>query len=180
MPMTITSPAFVSHQAVPIDYTCQGANVNPPLLLGGVPPGAKSLVLIVEDVDARPKPWVHWLVLDIPPSVLEIAQNTVPAGSHEGLANGGTPGYEGPCPKYFSGLHHYHFNLYALDRRLGLAATANRSQVDAAMQEHIVARATLVGLCEGTLAAKDALPSSAKNTAPAKPPKSRPGSKTTR
>src|SRR4051794_565861 len=107
--MRITSPIFQNGQHVPTQYTCNGQNVNPPMDFHEVPLEAKSLVLMVEDVDAPAKPWVHWLVFNIPATSTFCPEHDIPTGSTEGICNGGTFGYEGPCPKYFAGTHHYHF-----------------------------------------------------------------------
>jgi Raf kinase inhibitor-like YbhB/YbcL family protein len=148
--MRITSSAFTNDSDVPVRYTCAGPNINPPLAFIDVPASATSLVLIVEDIDATPVPWVHWLVFNIPPHVKGTEEGALPPAAVEGLANGGTPGYEGPCPKYFTGVHHYRFLLIALDKQLDLPATSNIDAVRAAMQGHIVDTAALVGLQTGT------------------------------
>jgi Raf kinase inhibitor-like YbhB/YbcL family protein len=148
--MFITSPAFPGHTHVPTTHTCNGENISPPLEFGDIPQRTKSLVLIVEDRDAAPNPWVHWLVFNIPPATTSVPAGHIPEGGTEGIANGGTHGYEGPCSKYFNGTHHYYFQLFALDILLDLPATADKKQVAAAMQDHVVGSATLLGLCEGT------------------------------
>jgi Raf kinase inhibitor-like YbhB/YbcL family protein len=150
MMMRIATPAFLDGGSVPAPYTCSGKNVSPSFEFGDFPPGTQSLVLIVEDRDATPQPWTHWLVFNIPPATTVVPASAIPEGGTEGIANGGTHGYEGPCPKYFSGTHHYHFQLHALDITLDLPASADKSQVTAAMQDHVIASAVLVGLCEGT------------------------------
>jgi Raf kinase inhibitor-like YbhB/YbcL family protein len=148
--MFISSPAFPGDTHVPTAYTCNGENINPPLEFGDIPPQTKSLVLIVEDRDAAPDAWVHWLVFNIPTTTTSVPAGHIPEGGTEGIANGGTHGYEGPCSKYFSGTHHYFFQLLAIDTLLDLPATADKKQVVASMQGHIVGSATLLGLCEGT------------------------------
>ncbi len=147
--MEIISPAFDHNGLIPVQYTCAGANINPPLQFRDIPPSALSLVLIVEDMDAPANPWVHWLVFNIPPTTKLCFENTFPEGGIEGFANGGTPGYEGPCGKYFHGTHHYHFRLYALDRVLDLPPAADRRAVLEAMNGAILAQAELIGLAEG-------------------------------
>lgn len=144
--MNITS-VFNHQQPIPQQYTCLGPNVSPPLRFSNIPMGALSLVLIFEDVDATPKPWTHWMVFNIPVSTTEVPENTIPPGGVEGLANNHSFGYEGPCPKYFTGTHHYWFRLYALDKILDLPPDSEREAVEAAMQGHVLETAELLGLC---------------------------------
>jgi Phosphatidylethanolamine-binding protein len=54
MAMTLNSPAFHQNGHIPSKYTCEGQDISPPLAWDGVPNGAKSLVLIVDDPDALP------------------------------------------------------------------------------------------------------------------------------
>jgi Raf kinase inhibitor-like YbhB/YbcL family protein len=129
-----------------------GENISPPFAFGDLPEQAKSLVLIVEDSDAAPNPWIHWLVFNIPPTITSVSAGHIPDGGTEGIANGGTHGYEGPCPKYFSGIHRYNFQLFALDTVLDLPPTADKSDVTARMRNHVVDSAVLVGLATGTKA----------------------------
>lgn len=129
--------------------TCMGPNVNPALQFRDAPAGTVSFVLAVEDIDAQPDPWTHWLVFNIPASTTEVAEAEIPANGTEGLANGGTHGYEGPCPRYFTGTHHYHFRLFALDTMLELSSSADKKTAYEAMQGHVLDEAVLVGLCEG-------------------------------
>jgi len=139
--------AFVNNGEIPIRYTCLGPNISPPLTIIDVPNEAKSLVLIFEDMDAVPKPWKHWHLFNIPPDITRIEEGTIPLGATEGLSNNHTFGYEGPCPRYFSGTHHYRLRLYALDGCLDLPAESESEQVLEAMEEHILDIAELVGIC---------------------------------
>ncbi|HSD29014.1 MAG TPA: YbhB/YbcL family Raf kinase inhibitor-like protein, partial [Vicinamibacteria bacterium] len=74
MALELRSPAFAPNGEIPTRYTCEGEDLSPPLAWSGVPKGAKSLALVVDDPDA-PDPrapkrvWVHWVLLGIPPSV---------------------------------------------------------------------------------------------------------------
>ena len=142
--MKLTSSAFDHNQKIPVVYTCDGQKINPPLAISGVPKEAKSLALIVEDPDAPTGTFVHWIVWNIDPETLEIPEGSVPEKSQEGLNGAGKEGYVGPCPP--TGQHRYFFTLYALDTTLGLNGQAKREDLDAAMQGHITAQATLVGV----------------------------------
>ncbi|WP_207425923.1 YbhB/YbcL family Raf kinase inhibitor-like protein [Pedobacter sp. SYSU D00535] len=139
--------AFEHNQEISKPYTCLGPNISPPLQFEDIPQEAESFVLIIEDVDATPKPWTHWMVFNIPAVTQSVEEGKVPLGGVEGLCNNHTFGYEGPCPRYFQGTHHYWFRLYALDTMLDLPAASEREDVEKAMEGHIVAQAELLGLC---------------------------------
>lgn len=142
--MKIESAAFGHNQAIPSKYTCDGQNVNPPLTFSDVPSDAKSLVLINDDPDAPAGTWVHWTVWNISSQTTEIAEDSVPQGSVEGVTSFGKPGYGGPCPP--SGTHRYFFKLYALDTTLDLDQSATKQDLEKAMEGHILAEASLIGL----------------------------------
>jgi Raf kinase inhibitor-like YbhB/YbcL family protein len=154
--MKLQSSAFNNGEEIPVKYTCFGPNISPPLSFIDVPAKAQSLVLTLEDVNAEGKPWVHWLVFNIPTTTKHVAEGQLPLGGVEGLANGGTYGYEGPCPRYFNGRHHYWFQLYALDSLLDLSATADLATVKKAMSSHILDQAELLGIAEGAKAKMEA------------------------
>lgn len=137
----ITSMAFESQTYIPVEYTCDGKNINPPITVKNIPEETKSLVLIVEDPDAPTKNWVHWVVWNIPPSG-KIKENSIPGT--EGINDFGKHHYGGPCPP--SGTHHYHFKIYALDDLLNLDSGATKQEVEKAMSSHIIAFGELVGI----------------------------------
>ena len=93
MAMTLNSCAFQQNGHIPSKYTCEGEDVSPPLAWEGVPNGAKSLVLIIDDPDA-PDPkapkmvWVHWVVYNIPPDTKSLPENAgkaqLPQGAYLG------------------------------------------------------------------------------------------------
>jgi len=142
--MKIESPSFSNNEMIPPNYTCDGANVNPPLMISGAPEDAKSLVLIVDDPDAPSKTWVHWTIWNIDPDTKEILENGIPQGAVEGMTDFGIPGYGGPCPP--SRIHHYFFKLYALDITLDLSSSASAVNIQEAMQGHILDSAELIGI----------------------------------
>lgn len=141
--MKITSPAFQSNGMIPLKYTCDGENLNPPLAFSEIPRGAKSLVLVSDDPDAPAGTWVHWIVYNISPETKELKENNLPAGAGQGITSFGKIGYGGPCPP--SGTHRYFFKLYALDTVLQFAASPNKADLEEAMSNHILAYAELIG-----------------------------------
>ena len=140
--MKITSSAFHEGANIPSKFTCDGSDTSPPLQIAGVPSGAKSLVLIVDDPDAPIGLFTHWLVWNIPRQTGSIAEGSAPQGV-QGANDFGKSGYRGPCPP--PGTHRYSFKIFALDRELELRSGAKRSQVDAAMKGHVIAQGELVG-----------------------------------
>ena len=141
--------------SIPAKYTCEGGDVSPPLTWAGVPPSAKSLVLIVDDPDA-PDPaaprmtWVHWVVYNLPTTTTSLAESqsstSLPRGAKTGLNDWKKPDYGGPCPPV--GRHRYFFKLYALDVMLADLGRPSRGEVEKAMQGHVVGTAELVGTYE--------------------------------
>ncbi len=93
------------------------------------------------DPDAPGGTFTHWLVYRIPPGITSLA--AVPPGAAEGVNDFGRRGYGGPCPPR-GAAHHYHFVVLALDIRLGLAAGARRSDLDARISGHVLGRGELV------------------------------------
>lgn len=141
--MKITSSAFENGTEIPQKYTCEGPNINPPLSFWDVPEDAKSLVLMIEDPNAPAKPWVHWLVFNIPPNSDGFKENSIPKGAVEGLCNGNTFGYEGPCPP--ENVHNYLFKLYAIDKVLDIPNESDRKDVLKAIEGHVIEETQLVG-----------------------------------
>ena len=152
MGMTIRSNAFTDGGEIPTRFTCEGEDVSPELSWSGVPAGTRSLALVVDDPDApdpaAPKTtWVHWVLYDIPASALGLAEavsdDDLPAGTRSGVNDWKRTGYGGPCPPI--GRHRYFHKLYALDTTLPDLGEPIKARLEAAMEGHVLARATLMG-----------------------------------
>jgi len=148
MNMKLTSTAFQEGGMIPAKYTCDGANVSPPLEWSGAPQNTKSFALICDDPDAPAKTWVHWVVFDLPASRTSLPENvppqeTLPGGGKQGMNDFKKIGYGGPCPP--SGTHRYFFKLYALDAELNLDSKTTKDRLVQAMKDHILAQGELIG-----------------------------------
>lgn len=153
MSMIISSPSFMHDRTIPARHTCDGPDISPPLAWSGVPAGAKSLALIVDDPDA-PDPaapqrtWVHWVLYNITPDAGGLTEGVtaedLPAGTLQGINDWRRTGYGGPCPPV--GKHRYFFKLYALDTALPDLKKPAKAALEKAMQGHILAQAELIGL----------------------------------
>lgn len=141
--MKMSSPAFADHEAIPAKYTCDGQDLIVPLKFEGVPDGAASLALIVDDPDAPGGTWDHWVVWNIPPRTKEIAEGKHPPGV-TGKNSWGKNAWGGPCPP--DRQHRYFFKLYALDAKLDLPPGERKTDLEKAMKGHVLAEAQLVGV----------------------------------
>jgi len=149
--LAITSSAFEQNGRIPSKYTCDGdRSVSPPLVFSGVPEGAKSLALIMDDPDV-PKVlhpdgvFDHWVLFNILPGVREIAEGQTVGTA--GANGGGKNAYTGPCPppQYEPSEHRYIFVLYALDTILPLKEGATKQEVLKAINGHVIQQAELIG-----------------------------------
>jgi Raf kinase inhibitor-like YbhB/YbcL family protein len=144
---SLSSPAFQDGQAMPVQFTCDGANQSPPLSWSEPPQGTRSLTLIVDDPDAPGGTFRHWAAYDIPANARSLA-----AGQSLGVAgvnDFGKPGYGGPCPPRGRGPHHYRFRLFALNvDRLDVAPGPTIEQVERHARAHLIGSATLTGVYE--------------------------------
>jgi len=154
MTMTLTSPSFAAGGEIPRRHTCQGQDVSPALAWAGVPAGAKTLALVVDDPDApdpaAPKTtWVHWVVFDIPATATGLPEGAgaaPPSGAHAAKNDWGRAAWGGPCPPV--GRHRYFFTLYALDVSLPPDPVSTKADLEDAMQGHVLASAQLRGTYE--------------------------------
>jgi len=142
----VASDWFDNGSMLPVRCTVDGEGEAPPLRWSGLPSEAKSLVLVCEDPDApTPEPFVHWLVYDIQPGLEALDMSAlarVRQGENSKLRTGFTPA--APPPGH--GLHHYHFQLFALDMPVNLEEGAGRSKLFGAMQGRVVAWGEVVGM----------------------------------
>ena len=154
--MKLRSRAFAAGGGIPARYTCDGADVSPPLTWGEAPSGTKSFALVVDDPDA-PDPkaprmrWVHWVLYDLPADARELREDVksaadLPAGTRIGKNDWKKAAWGGPCPPV--GRHRYFFTLYALDAALGDRGPLTKRELEAAIAGHVLGKAELVGTYE--------------------------------
>ncbi len=153
--MELKSSAFENNAEVPRKYTCDGADVSPPLTWSNPPDGAKAWALVCDDPDAPGGTWVHWVIYDLPADTTRLAegiptQESLPNGAKQGVNDFKRVGYGGPCPPH-GPAHRYFFKLYALDRPTNLKPRATKQQLLAAIKGHIVGEAQLIGKYKSSL-----------------------------
>jgi len=148
MALRIESSAFKENEMIPARYTCDGANISPPLSWSDPPAETNTFALIFDDPDAPAKTWVHWVLYNIPAQIDHLEEN-IPTGkefdngSKHGINDFKNYGYGGPCPP--GGTHGYRLKFYALDTDLDLGSGVTKQQLIDAMDGHILEKTELIG-----------------------------------
>ena len=140
--MTLSSPAFVAAGSIPVRFTCDGVDVSPALAWSGSPSGTAAYALIVTRTPAASSTGSP---LDLPADRLALDEGASGAG---GFAEGNDPfrpAWPGVGLRPPSGTHRYVFELFALDRALGLAGQPRAAEVRRALDGHVLASGRLVG-----------------------------------
>jgi len=151
--LKLTSSAFSDGGEIPRECGYKNGNKVPPLAVSGIPEMTESLVLIMDDPDAMGpagKVWLHWVVWNIDPEALKQfpyppIQSQTPEIEYndKGMNDFGEVGYGGPAPP--DKRHTYVFKLYALDSILDLPEGSTKSELEKAMEGHIIEQTTLTG-----------------------------------
>lgn len=149
MTLQLKSFAFSSGGAIPVQYTCDQADISPSLAWNDPPAGTKSFALIADDPDAPKGTWVHWVIYNISTDSRVLAENIpkndpLPNGIRQGINDFRKIGYGGPCPPPGK-PHRYFFRLYALDTIIALPAGGTKKNLEKAMAGHILANTELMG-----------------------------------
>jgi len=155
--LTVSSTTFGEGATLPRSmlfdgFGVGGGNTSPQLSWSAGPPGTKSYVVTLYDPDAPTTVgfW-HWLLSDIDPSLLSLEEGAgtpgkQPAGSVQGYTDFGTIGYGGMAPPPGDKPHRYQFNVYAVDKKLGLGENATGAFLMFNLGGAMLARGRLTGL----------------------------------
>ena len=153
--LTLTTTAFPDGGEVPARFTQNDPNaVSPKLEWTHVPAGTVTFALIFHDPDVaiqrKTDDVLHWMTFNIPGSATGLPEGMpataqMPDGSIQAKNLRGAVGYMGPGAPPAGPMHHYTFELFALDTKLDLGADATRADVLKAMDGHILGKGVLVG-----------------------------------
>lgn len=144
--LRVRSEAFADGKPIPAEYTCEGANRSPPLVIEEVPTRAQSLAIVMDDPDAPRGTWLHWAAWNLPPSLTRVAAgvNVSDLGGREGRNDAGDAGYGGPCPPAGK-PHRYFVKVYALDATLDVPKGASLKELAQASKGRILAWGETMG-----------------------------------
>jgi Raf kinase inhibitor-like YbhB/YbcL family protein len=154
--LKLNSPSFKQNGAMPRRFSAEGEGLSPALQWQPGPPETQSYALVVEDPDApQDLPFVHWVLYAIPADTTDLHEGiptspvlNVPQEALQGLNDRQNLGWFGPLPPEGHGTHHYHFQLFALDRVLDLHYGATREMLVEALKGHVLACGHYVGTYE--------------------------------
>jgi Raf kinase inhibitor-like YbhB/YbcL family protein len=153
----VTSTDVRDGEAMAAKHAYNGAadgaeNVSPHLSWSGFPEGTKSFVVTCYDPDApTPSGFWHWILVDLPADVTELATNAGASGAD--LRGGafhvrndwGTKDYGGAYPPDGDRPHRYYFVVHAVDQdSLGVDDDASAAVVSFNLAFHTLARAQIV------------------------------------
>lgn len=142
----IDSPVFSDGSSIPTRHTCDGENLSPELTWSAGAGGARSIAMLVDDPDAPGRTFNHWLVFNMPPDSIGLAEGAAPGvPGVTGINDFGARSYRGPCPPPGS-PHRYRFTVYYLDTMLALGDGAKRDDFLEAAEGHVLQQVTLTGL----------------------------------
>lgn len=145
--LKLGSSAFMDGAPIPVEFTCEGADVSPPMAWSGAPAGTRGFALTCFDPDAPRGGWVHWGVYGLPAGTAGLAKGVLPQDARTVPNDFKVPGWRGPCPPPGHGVHHYVFTLYALKAPLS-PAPANYAGLEQAAKAASTASARLIGTYE--------------------------------
>lgn len=144
--------AFRDGGSIPRRYTCDGRDLSPALLFGGVPAAADTLAVVLDDPDAPGGTFTHWLLWNVPADIDSIAEHVATErhppeieGASQGTNDFGDVGYRGPCPPEGHPPHTYRFTAYAVPETLDVETGAERSTLLEALDGRAVATERFTG-----------------------------------
>jgi Raf kinase inhibitor-like YbhB/YbcL family protein len=143
--INVSSSAFSDGQPIPVEFSCDGQDLSPPLSWDGVPAEAVELAVVVDDPDARRGTYVHWILFGLGPSLTGLEAGVVPTGARQAKNSAGDAEYKGPCPPGGDEPHRYRFTVYALDDEIAADDGAAAGDVLDGVRETAIAKGTLTG-----------------------------------
>lgn len=151
-PIVVTSPAFLENGNIPVQYTRRGEDISPELHVSELSPMAKSMAIVMEDLDFPPVlgGFSHWVIWNIP--VQNVIPEGIPKGERLDSFGGAVQGiafgrhcYGGPRPPRGTS-HRYRFHVYALDTMLDLSANADKKELLQSIDGHVLQYGSLTGV----------------------------------
>jgi Raf kinase inhibitor-like YbhB/YbcL family protein len=137
---------FTDGAPLPAESTADGVGTPPAIEWSEAPPDAKAIALVCEDPDApMTAPYVHWIAIG-----LRGTEGKIDAAATSGKNSKLTTGFAPAAPPRGHGVHHYHFQVFALDDALDLERGIGRAALASKMRGHVVGWGELIGTYQRT------------------------------
>lgn len=127
---------------IPIRYTCDDADLAPPLTWTGTPADAVEVAITVTDLDAG---FTHWIMFGIDPTRTGLAEGEIPTGAIQWTNDFARPGWGGPCPPVDDDPHTYLFTVHALNQQVEVADDAGAAEVISFLNQTAIAQSSVSG-----------------------------------
>ncbi len=141
--INLSSPSFAGGELLGADFTCDGLNVPPPLVIAGTPP--ETAELAVSMVDRSADGFVHWVISGLPATTTQLESGVIPTDAVTARTDSGVDGWDGPCPPAGDAPHDYVFSVYAMAEPIGLAPGLDGREAITLLEQAAIASTTLVG-----------------------------------
>ena len=153
--ITVTSPAQGVDGRLADEHSAYHDNLSPPLQWTSVP-DVKAWAIVVEDPDAPQElPFIHWLIWNIEAAITRLGQGVAnaarlvtPRAAIQGKNGMGGYGWFGPRPPVGHGMHHYYFQVFALDDFLPMDEDTPLNELLNALKGHTLAKGEMVATYE--------------------------------
>jgi Raf kinase inhibitor-like YbhB/YbcL family protein len=142
----VSSPALGFGGRIQKRFTCDGADISPPLQWSAPPPAAREVVVTMVDLDAPQPPFVHWALAGLAPGLHVLSAGSAPQASVPGANSFGSVGYRGPCPPRGDRPHRYQVEVWALGQTVSL----RRGFLLGEVRPQLVASSVARGVLQGT------------------------------
>jgi Raf kinase inhibitor-like YbhB/YbcL family protein len=143
---SVTSTDVTDGEPMPVEHVHAGGNRSPQLSWSGFPSGTKSFVVTCFDPDApTPSGFWHWVLVDIPARVTELATGApAPEGAFAVRNDPGSHAYDGADPPPGDHTHRYFFVVHAVDvEHLDVTEDSSPAVVSFHLAFHTLARAVI-------------------------------------
>lgn len=153
--VVVTSPSLEPDGRLADRHSAYHENISPPLTWNEVE-GAETYAVVVEDPDApREKPFVHWMIWNIPGSAGGLPEG-VPQAEYidpphpiiQGRNDAGQYGWFGPRPPSGHGVHRYYFQVFALDQHVEVGPETPLVELLNILKGHTIAQGELMATYE--------------------------------
>jgi Raf kinase inhibitor-like YbhB/YbcL family protein len=153
--VVVTCPVQEADGRLPDRHSAYHENRSPPLEWSGVP-DVRAWAVVVEDPDApQMDPFIHWMIWNLPADLRRLPEGisnnprlVTPQNAIQGRNGRGGYGWYGPRPPYGHGLHHYYFQVFALNDTIDMGPDTKLEELVNALKARTLAHGEMTATYE--------------------------------